>query len=60
MSTAAASRALLDEIAALREDIHKMAGVLNNIDLSIVMLFQELRAPRNGVRSPLYHPPAEE
>lgn len=64
--TTLAGRSLTEEIAALRNDIHQQAIALNNIDLMLVMLFQQLRnsnlmcADCAQRRSPDYFPPAEE
>jgi hypothetical protein len=57
--TTLAARSLTEEIAALREDIHKQGAALADIDVSLCQLVQQLRQWNIALR-PLRHPAAEE
>lgn len=46
-----AARSLIEEIASLRDDIGRMGIAIADIDLHLLLLFQELRRSRDERRS---------
>jgi len=54
-----AARSLIEEIASLREDISHMGAALASIDLSLLLLFQEMRNSKFSTRRVPVPPPQD-
>lgn len=55
-----AARSLIEEIASLREDISRMGSALADIDLYLLLLFQEMRREREQrYRQPMLMRPSD-
>lgn len=54
-----AARSLLEEIAGLRDDIHRMSVAIADIDVSLTMLFAEMRHGSSVLRRYSLPPDAE-